>query len=256
MKIELPTAAEPVRIVQGESLAVLVDLPSEAFDLVLADPPYSSGGFTRGDKISGVRKKYQQTGTRREYPAFAGDTRDQRAYGYWSALWLAQCLRAARPGTICGVFADWRQLPVTVDAIQAGGWVYRGIVPWHKPGARPTQGRFTSSCEYLVWGTKGPRPLEGAPLPGFYSVGVKQADKHHLTGKPTELLRELVKIAPASGLVLDPFAGSFTSAVAAALEGRRCLAIECEAPYVAIGRQRVADALGLAEVPGYLAGDA
>lgn len=241
--IELPTEAEPVRVIEGESLEVLPRLPGGAFDLVLTDPPYSSGGFTRGDKQQNVAMKYQQSGTRRKYPSFSGDTRDQRSFGYWSALWLGQCLRAAAPGAICGVFTDWRQLAATVDAIQAGGWVYRGIVVWHKPGARPIRGRFTSECEYLVWGTNGPRSLEGGRFPGLYSVTVRQADKHHLTGKPTNLMRQLVKIAPPAGLVLDPFAGSFTTAVAAFQEGRRCVAIEREAPYVEIGRKRLSKSL-------------
>jgi site-specific DNA-methyltransferase (adenine-specific) len=69
---------------------------------------------------------------------------------------------------------------------------------------------------------------------------VKQDDKHHLTGKPTALMRELVKVAPPSGLILDPFAGSGTTGIAAALEGRRCLLVEKEAINVAITGRRVA----------------
>ena len=242
--IGLPTRAEPVRVVCGETLAALRELPSGCADAVLTDPPYSSGGFTRGDKQKSVRDKYQTSGTGRTYPDFAGDTRDQRAFGYWCALWLSECLRLCKGGGICGLFTDWRQLPETTDALQAGGWIYRGIVPWHKPGARPQQGRFRNACEYLVWGTNGPRPLTGATFPGLYSASVRADDKHHLTGKPTALMRELVQIVPPGGLVLDPFAGSFTTAVACAQEGRRCVAIEKEREYVEIGRRRLA-ALGV-----------
>ena len=53
-------------------------------------------------------------------PDFTGDDRDQRAYGYWCALWLAECLRVTKPGGACLMFTDWRQLPATRDAIQAG----------------------------------------------------------------------------------------------------------------------------------------
>lgn len=52
------------------------------------------------------------------------------------------------------------------------------------------------------------------------------SDKHHLTGKPTKLLRELVRVAPTESLILDPFAGSGTTQVAAKIEGRRALGIE------------------------------
>ncbi len=240
---ELPTAQEPVRVIEGESLAALQSVPSGCVDAVLTDPPYSSGGFTRADRQRDVATKYQQTGTRRQYPTFSGDARDQRAFGYWCALWLSECLRASKPGAVCGVFTDWRQLGETTNALQAGGWVYRGIVVWHKPGARPIQGRFCSECEYLVWGTNGARPLSGSPFPGFYSVPVRQRDKHHLTGKPTDLMRALVKVCPPGGLVLDCFAGSGTTGVAAALEGRRCLLIEREAPYAQMCRERAAQVI-------------
>ncbi|MDY3558113.1 DNA methyltransferase [Gemmata sp. JC673] len=243
MRTDLPTETEPVRVIEGESLGALLELPDGVFDLILNDPPYSSGGFTRADRQGDVSAKYQQGGTKRKYPTFKGDSRDQRAYRYWSALWLIQCLRVSKPGAICGVFTDWRQLPVTVDALQAGGWVYRGIVVWHKPGARPAQGRFANACEFLVWGTNGGRALAGSPFPGHFSHAVKQPDKHHLTGKPTALMQDLVRVVPPGGLVLDCFAGSGTTGVAAALEGRRAVLIEESAEYAAIARQRVAGVL-------------
>lgn len=241
--LTLPTETDPVTVLHGDSLAVLRELPDAAFDCVITDPPYSSGGFTRGDRQADVATKYQQSGTVKEYPPFCGDTRDQRSYGYWSALWMCECLRLTTPGAIMGVFTDWRQLPTTTDALQAGGWVFRGIVAWHKPGARPTQGRFTNECEYLVWGTNGPRPLEGSPLPGWYSVGVNHNDKHHLTGKPVPLMRKLVQCCPPGGVILDPFAGSGTTGVAAAMEGRRAVLVEKEPAYVEITRRRVAECL-------------
>lgn len=240
--IDLPTDDEPVKVIHGDCLDVLWQLPDGCVDAVVTDPPYSSGGFTRGDRQADVATKYQQSGTEREYPSFSGDTRDQRAYAYWCALWMAELIRVTKPGAIFGVFTDWRQLPSTTDAIQAGGWVYRGIVPWHKPGARPTQGRFSNECEYMVWGTNGPRPLEGSPFRGWYSINVKQDDKYHLTGKPTALMRELVKVCPPGGLILDPFAGSGTTGAAAMREGRKCLLIEKEAAYIDIIRNRLSEA--------------
>ncbi len=83
----------------------------------------------------------------------------------------------------------------------------------------------------------------GGPWAGSLSFGVRQDDKHHLTGKPTPLMRELIKVVPSGGLILDPFAGSGTTGVAAALEGRRCLLIEKEPAYAAICRQRIAKVL-------------
>ena len=51
----------------------------------------------------------------------AATNANQRSYQYWCALWLAECLRVTKPGGILCQFTDWRQLPATSDAIQAGG---------------------------------------------------------------------------------------------------------------------------------------
>lgn len=246
---KVPT--EPLSVVEGDALSVLRDLPSGAFDAVITDPPYSSGGFTRSDRQMDVATKYQQTGTEREYAGFSGDNRDQRSWAYWCTLWLSECQRLVKPGGYCLLFTDWRQLPTATDMIQAGGWQWRGLVSWDKGlGSRaPHKGYFRHQCEYVVWGTNGPLevppvddPRDG-PWPGSFTIPVKQDDKHHLTGKPTRLMRELVKVVPEGGLVLDPFGGSGTTAVAAAIEGRRCLLIEKEPAYAAIARRRVAEAL-------------
>ena len=226
----------------GEALGVLRGLPDASVDAVVTDPPYSSGGFTRGDRTSDTTTKYVQTGVKIDRPDFAGDNRDQRSFGYWCALWLSECLRVAKPGSPIVVFTDWRQLPTTTDAIQAGGWVWRGIVPWDKTEAcRPAMGRFAAQCEYAVWGTAGASPdsEDVGCLWGCIRESVKQADKHHITGKPTAVMQRLVRICPRGGVVLDPFAGSGTTGVAALLEGRRFLGIEQSEEYSRIARERL-----------------
>ncbi|WP_306357430.1 MULTISPECIES: site-specific DNA-methyltransferase [unclassified Nocardia] len=234
---------------RGEALAVLADLPDACADAIITDPPYSSGGFTRSDRTMDVHTKYVQSeqihrGTGGgALAAFAGDNRDQRGYAYWCQLWISECLRLAKPGGVLAMFCDWRQLPVTTDAMQAGGFVWRGIVPWHKPNGRRVQGRFANNCEYVVWGTAGPRPLDTLPnaYDGFFQISAPR-EREHITQKPVEVMRELVKIAPRDGLVLDPFMGSGTTGVAAILEGRRFIGIEFVAHFADIAQRRIREA--------------
>jgi site-specific DNA-methyltransferase (adenine-specific) len=231
----------------GEALDVLRALPDNTVDGVVTDPPYSSGGQFRGDRADDVTSKYVQSGTLLARPEFGGDNRDQRGYGYWCALWLSECLRIAREGAPICVFTDWRQLPTTTDVLQAGGWVWRGIVAWDKTeGARPAYGRFRAQCEYVVWGSKGPMALNqgGECLAGAYTIAVRQADKHHITGKPTELMRHIVRICPEGGVVLDPFAGSATTGVACWHERRRFIGVERERAYVEVAQRRLAKLAG------------
>jgi site-specific DNA-methyltransferase (adenine-specific) len=229
-------------VAQGDCLAVLRDLPDACVDALITDPPYSSGGMYRGDRLKEPSEKYVKTGAQVVRPEFAGDNRDQRSFGYWCSLWLGECQRVAKPGAPICVFADWRQLSVTTDVIQAGGWVLRGVAVWDKTEAcRPALGRFASQAEFVVWGSNGPMPLDrGVPcLPGVLRAAVRQDDKHHITGKPTELMLEVVEICSPNGLVLDPFCGSGTTGVAAVRRGLRFMGIEREATYVSIARDRL-----------------
>jgi site-specific DNA-methyltransferase (adenine-specific) len=234
-------ADDQVVLYQGDALAVLRALPDDSVHAVVTDPPYSSGGQYRGDRTAPVHAKYVQTDSvvGRAYAPFAGDNRDQRGYGYWCALWLGELLRVVRPGGACVLFTDWRQLPTTTDVLQVGGWVWRGIVPWHKPNGRNVSGRFANKCEYVVWGTKGPRPVDASDtLPGFFQVNVSH-DRDHITQKPVGVLRELVRVTKPGETVLDPFMGSGTTGVACVAERRRFVGVELDPGHAATARRRI-----------------
>jgi site-specific DNA-methyltransferase (adenine-specific) len=237
-------------LLDGDAVSCLPQMPAGVVDAVITDPPYSSGGMTRGDRVSSTRVKYQQSDAQKEHESFPGDNRDQRSWLLWCSLWLGECLRVSKPGALLCVFTDWRQLPQTTDAIQCGGWVYRGIVPWNKVVARPMAGRFRAQCEYVVWGTNGPRDSDPAAdsvyLDGFFEVRtVPTDDREHATQKPVELMQEIVRLVPPGGLVLDPFAGTGTTGVAARQSGLRFVGCEMSEHYAAIARRRIADAAPL-----------
>ena len=233
----------------GDALAVLASLPANAVDAVICDPPYSSGGMVRSDRAGqNTSSKYVMTGSgNKDLADFSGDNRDQRAYAYWSALWMGEALRATKPGGVLLAFTDWRQLPATSDAIQAGGWVWRGIVPWYKPVARPQAGRFTNHCEYVVWGSNGGMTTDySAPvLPGFYQASSPR-EREHITQKPLDVMRGLVKICPEDGTILDPFMGSGTTGVAAMIERRKFIGVEMVEHYQQVAERRIREAQGQA----------
>ena len=240
-----------ITIYHGDALRVLAALPDASVDAVVADPPYSSGGMMRGDRAQSTRTKYVQSSAQHEIPDFSGDSRDSRAYAYWSALWLSEALRVTKSGGACLIFTDWRQLPTTTDGLQAGGWVWRGVVPWNKPASRPSKGRFANSCEYVVWGTNGGRDgdtIDGC-LPGFFTASPPR-EREHITQKPVDVMRQLVRIAPPGGVILDPFMGAGTTGVAAMIEGRAFVGAEMHEHFVDVAVRRIREAAGQAVAKG------
>ena len=228
----------------GDCLEVLPKV--ELVDAVVTDPPYSSGGMLRGDRMGSTRDKYQSSQVDVEHPEFTGDNRDQRGFHAWAALWLMHALAITKPGGAAVLFSDWRQLPSMTDALQSGGWVWRGIVPWDKVNARPMPNRFRAQCEFAVWGTNGPRDftMDGADYhPGILTEKPPgSSEREHTTQKPVGVMSSLCKIAPVGGLVLDPFMGSGTTGVGAMAVGRRFIGVEKEPRYFDIACRRIEDA--------------
>ena len=173
------------RLYHGDCLDVLAGLPSSSVDLVLTDPPYSSCGLFRVDRVSGGNTKYVKSDRARTlYPEFSGETMDQRSFCYWSHAWLSSCLRVTKESGMFAIFSDWRQLPILTDAVQAAGWVWRGIMVWDKTeSCRPQLGRPRQQSEFILWGSKGRLPAEGPVLPGVFRQAITSSKKRTPDGQ-------------------------------------------------------------------------
>lgn len=229
-----------VTLYHGDCLEVLADLPRESIGAIVTDPPYSSGGAFRGDRAQGTVAKYVNSDTAAYRPEFAGDNRDQRGFVAWSAMWLNAARYASTPGAPLVSFIDWRNLPALTDAVQAGGWVWRNIGTWWKPGIRMQRGRFSSSAEYVIYATNGPA-VDGQGSPQNV-VSVKpdpSADRDHIAQKPTDVCRWALQVAPAGAVVLDPFAGSGAVLVAAKSMGHRAIGVEVDERYCELIARRL-----------------
>jgi site-specific DNA-methyltransferase (adenine-specific) len=240
-------AQDGITIYNCEALAALNELALSDVAVVVADPPYSSGGMFRSDRAVPTGEKYRgwshsPNETRppaKSYGSFSGDSRDQRSYLTWCSLWLSALWAKAKPTAQAFVCTDWRQLPTTTDAVQAGGWTWRGLCVWDKGVGRPMRGRFRNHLEYIVWASHGEMP-EAADI--YPSTLLKHAppssDREHVTQKPVTLIKELMSIAP-DGLLVDPFMGVGTSLVAAKDAGRAAVGIEIEERYCEIAANRL-----------------
>ena len=214
-------------------------LENPTHDAVITDPPYASGGRTQAEKSKATAKKYSSMGGNAP-PDFDGDAKDQRSWTRWAAEWLYLARRAAKPGAPVCMFIDWRQLPCASDALQWAGWIWRGIAVWDKGNSRPQKGRFRQQAEYIVWGSNGDMPVSRPVpcLPGVFKYGNPQ-NRIHLTEKPLQLMQDLVKITEPGGHILDPFAGSGTTVLAAVKEGYDATGIEVTDVYADLARKRL-----------------
>ncbi|MEG0483798.1 MAG: site-specific DNA-methyltransferase [Oscillospiraceae bacterium] len=231
-------------MLHGDTLAIAKEFKPGTFDAVITDPPYASGGAKPSEKSRTTNQKYSSMAGEKALPDFDGDQKDQRSWTRWAAEWLAEVRRACKPGAVLCVFIDWRMAPALSDAIQWAGWIWRGQIVWDKQNSRPQKGRFRQQSEYVLWASNGPLPINRPVgcLPGVFRYTNPQ-NRVHVTEKPLTLMREIVKICVPGGRILDPFAGSGTTVLAAVQEGYEAVGIEVTDAYFKIGGDRVKLAL-------------
>ena len=285
--VELPTESDPVCVVGGDCLDVLRALPDASFDAVVTDPPYPCirrdyGYWTEAEwfglmdpVVEQCRRVLRPTGS----AVFVLQPNSERVGRMRTWLWEF----LAKWGREWGVVQDaywwnYTALPLTKNdpsllrgSVKPCVWLgpencYRGIsdVYWSESDANRAlreSGRFSSKLQYRAGGqsvrdsrARTACEARGGVTPfNLMPVGADGKDgKHKHPGKtPLALCRWWVRyICPPGGLVLDPFLGSGTTALACVAEGRRCVGVERHPPYVEICHRRIKGALK----PGLLAG--
>ena len=161
-----------IRLLHGDCLAMLKEVEPGSVDLILCDPPYSSGGTHAGDRKASTTAKYTDNdfnGASR-LPAFSGDNMDQRSFTAFMRWVCSELRQKTREGGILEMFVDWRNLPAMTDAVQMAGWVWRGVVVWDKGISRNQPGRFRNDCEFVVWCSNGDLPIDWKAAKGSVSI--------------------------------------------------------------------------------------
>lgn len=227
-------------ILHGDTLQIVRAFKPGVFDAIITDPPYASGGWKQNEKNRTTAQKYSSMDKDKALPDFDGDQKDQRSWTHWMAQWLTDARKACKPGAPICLFIDWRQYPSITDALQWAGWIWRDVAVWDKMTSRPQKGRFRQQAEYIMWGSNGPLPIDRPVgcLPGVFRYA-NPAKRIHITEKPLQLMRDIVKICVPGGRILDPFAGGGTTVLAAVQEGYEAVGIEVTDAYYRLGADRV-----------------
>lgn len=123
------------------------------------------------------------------------------------------------------------------------------LLTWHKTNPTPaSNNKYLSDTEYLIFVREKGVPLYGTyeTKKKFYVSGINREDKNewdHPTIKPLEIIKNIiVNSSPADAIVLDPFIGSGTTAVACIESDRHYIGFEISEKYCEIAAKRISEA--------------
>lgn len=222
------------RIIHGEALEVMRTFEPQTFDAIVTDPPYA----TTNDAGSAVASK-----------AHAPLPRETQFYEAWLREILAVWRVILKPTGAAWLTIDWRGAVCLDNALQRLGFLPAEVGVWDKGGLG--QGyllRRTYEC-FAVARMPEFRRLR-ADVPDVWRVNWAAGRReHHAAEKPIALLdRALDVVARAGALILDPFAGSGSTGVAALRSGRRFVGVEREPEFCRVARERLAAAAAQASL--------
>ena len=222
-------------VVEGEALATLRGLDDASVDAIITDPPFSSGG-RRENARSVQRSMTRGTG---DDAWFVGDAMSTNGF-LWTMRELGwQARRVLRPGGHLLSFIDWRMAPNLSAALESADLRQHPVLVWNKTyfGMGSI---FRNQHEFIIHMSAGsPTPPQRRDVGNVIDCKPVRGGVHP-TEKPVDLLRKLVSVVcPPGGLVVDPFAGSGATGVAALREGRRFLGVELSPQYADVARRRL-----------------
>lgn len=217
-----------LRLHQGDTLEVLRAMPGASVDAVVTDPPYSSG--TRREAAKGLRKSMTRSVKDDEW--FTTDSLTTHGFQWLMRECAVEWGRILVPGGHVLVFIDWRMVAPLSGAIESADLRHIGLLVWNK-GRFGMGAYFRNQHELILHFTNGrSRPPQRRDVPNVLTHAPVLGGEHP-TEKPVGLMRDLISVvAPRGGVVLDPFAGSGSTLLAARDLGVRAIGIEREIRYL------------------------
>ena len=218
------------------------------FDMIFADPPYflSSGGISvQSGKVVCVDKgDWDKSMSQEDINAF-------------NIKWLSLCREKLKDDGTIWISGTYHNIFSVANCLTQLGYKILNVITWAKTNPPPNIScrYFTYSTEFVIWARKKKK------VPHYYNYKLmkhingdtqmtdvwrlpaiapwEKACGKHPTQKPLALLTRIILASTnKNAWVLDPFAGSSTTGIAANLVGRRYLGIEREKDFVEISQKR------------------
>lgn len=233
---------------QGDCMELIGQLSDNSIDAIFADPPYflSNGGISvqSGKQVCVDKGDWDKGGT------------PEHIYQF-NKQWLSLCRSKLKDDGTIWVSGTHHNIFVVQRCLQELGYKILNVITWQKSAPPPNLScrYFNFSTELVIWARKHEKKAHkfnyetmkllngGSQMTDVWripAVGMweKTCGKHP-TQKPLRLLYRIILASTNEGdTILDPFAGSCTTGIAANLLGRKFIGCEQERDFIELSQHR------------------
>ncbi len=242
------SASHDFALLHGDTFELLPQFNFH-FDMIFADPPYflsNDGISVQAGKIVSVNKgEWDRGGTPEQINDF-------------NKRWIGLCRDKLKDNGTIWISGTYHNIFSVANSLTELGFKILNVVTWAKTNPPPNIScrYFTYSTEFIIWARREKKVAhtfnyelmktinDGKQMTDVWRLPAiapweKLDGKKHPTQKPLSLLTRIILASTVrNAWVLDPFAGSSTTGIAANIVGRRYLGIEQELEFVDMGKQR------------------
>lgn len=226
----------------------LIEKVGKKIDMIFADPPYFLSKNI-SVCINGIWKSFEKGEWDR--------ATSQENMNDFNKSWLSACRNVLKEDGTIFVTGTYHNIFSVATCMVELGYKILNIIVWQKSDAKPTLSRnyFNYTTEYIVWARKNDKVTHffNCDLMEQLNGGIRMSDVwripflsswelkcgKHPTQKPLRLLYRIILASTHEGdTILDPFAGSCTTGIAANLLNRKFIGIDQNTDYLSYGIRR------------------
>ncbi|QBQ07813.1 modification methylase [Spiroplasma gladiatoris] len=198
----------------------------EYVDLILTDPPYN---ISKENNFTTIGRSGIDFGL--------------WDYGFDQSTWIKEVAPLVKKNGSIIIFNDWKNMGEIASTLEECGFEVKDLIRWIKtnPMPRNTERRYVTDFEWAIWAVKKgakwtfniDKNFNKYLRPEFKtSIPAGGTKRIHPTQKSLNLIEDIIKIHSNKGdIVLDPFSGSGTVALASKINERNFIASEIDEKY-------------------------
>lgn len=216
------------KLLQGDCLELMKDIPDNSIDLIVTDPPY----------LIGYKTNYRKD----KNHDFCSEILNDNNYDCISN-YIKECYRILKNNTAMYMFCNCDRVDFFKQQLEHAGFIIKNMIIWVKNNwtAGDLKAQFGKQYEIIFLVNKGRKHFNGKRITDVWNFDrVAGKNQLHQNQKPVDLLEQcILKHSNENDIVFDGFMGSGSTGVACFNTHRNFIGVELNEDYYNVAKNRI-----------------